>query len=437
MNQAAQELFGYQSEEVVGRELAELIMPPAYRVPHRKGLARFLKTGQQKVMGEKLRLPALTRSGESIFVELIVTALKGETVPKFIGFIRDITDHQKAETALRDSELRFRQLAESINEGFWLLSIDPLQVLYVNPVFERIWNMKEEELYVDPDLRMRPIHPEDRPRVMKAFEEWVTGVRGDFHLEYRIIDQDNRIYWIEDQGAYIYNNSKELYRVCGIVRDITEQKQVEVQLRASLADKEVLFKEVHHRVKNNLQIISSLLNLQASQLEDSDIRAALVQTRDRVRAMSLLHEMLYSTANPGSIDFANYLRRLCRQLYRSLQVDAEQISLDVKVLNKSLNLERAIPCGLIVTELVSNAMKYAFLNGRSGRITVELKEDLRNQLLLKVTDDGIGLPLDWEKRSASSLGLNLVRDLSKQLQGNLTIASPQGTEVAITFPTHE
>jgi two-component system, sensor histidine kinase PdtaS len=219
----------------------------------------------------------------------------------------------------------------------------------------------------------------------------------------------------------------------GIVVDITEQKRAAAVLRQALDEKEVLLKEVHHRVKNNLQIISSLLSLQADALNDPRDHALFKESEGRVRSMALIHERLYKSAALARVDFRDYVESLVTSLFFSYQRPHVTSSLDV--CDARLPLDTAIPCGLIINELVSNALKHAFPDGSRGTVTIRLYAEGEHMLHLEVRDDGVGLREDIDPDSTRTLGLNLVSILTKQLQGTLTIDRNRGTGFHIAFMT--
>ncbi len=206
--------------------------------------------------------------------------------------------------------------------------------------------------------------------------------------------------------------------------DITARKRIEEDLRESLEEKVALLKEVHHRVKNNLQIVASLLNLQANRVPDRKVVDVLIDTRNRVRSIGLLHEVLYRSGNLAQINFPAYVRELCSQLLRSFGQAAAGVRLEESVAPVDLPLEQAVPCGLIISELVSNALKHAFPDGRPGRVMVEFDQDEGQRLLLRVRDNGVGLPPDFDPADTSTLGLQLVANLAGQLGGEMTVKRP-------------
>lgn len=218
-----------------------------------------------------------------------------------------------------------------------------------------------------------------------------------------------------------------------IIRDITERKRAEEVMQSSLREKEVLLKEIHHRVKNNLQVTSSLLKLQSDCITDSQAREMFLDGHNRIRSMALVHEKLYQSSDLSRINFADYVKSLAALLFRSYAIDVSQISLQVEDNDIFLSVESAVPCGLIVNELLSNCLKHAFPGRRSGNIQVRIGREME-QLLLVIADDGVGLPDSVRLEGAETLGLQLVRTLAQQLDGAVQVKSNGGgTEFRIGF----
>ncbi|MFQ6039001.1 MAG: histidine kinase dimerization/phosphoacceptor domain -containing protein [Candidatus Aminicenantales bacterium] len=219
----------------------------------------------------------------------------------------------------------------------------------------------------------------------------------------------------------------------GIVEDITERKRAEEKLRASLKEKEVLLREIHHRVKNNLQIISSLLNLQSRYIRDPSALEMFKESRDRVRSMALVHEKLYSSEDMANVDFSEYIQSLARHLCMAYGMNANGITVDVEARDVCLDINTSIPCGLIINELISNALKHAFRGRKRGKIRILLRQEQPDRYRMVVSDDGVGLPKDLDVQRVKSLGLQLVCMLVEQLQGEMTIKSGKGTSFEIAF----
>src|SRR5690606_31285503 len=215
----------------------------------------------------------------------------------------------------------------------------------------------------------------------------------------------------------IYNEDGSVSEVSGMAHDITEKMIAEKELKNSLKEKEILLKEVHHRVKNNLQVISSILNLQSSYIHDEKILTILKESQNRIKSMAFIHESLYQTNDFSQINFSEYVVNLSKNLVHSYLVNNELIELRLDIIKVSLNLDLSILCGLIINELVSNALKYAFENQQEkGYILIKLKTD-ENYVYLTIADNGKGLPKNLDFRNTESLGLQLVTTLVEQING--------------------
>jgi two-component system, sensor histidine kinase PdtaS len=218
-----------------------------------------------------------------------------------------------------------------------------------------------------------------------------------------------------------------------ILRDVTQRKIADESIRASLREKEVLLKEIHHRVKNNLQVVSSLLGLQSRIIEDDTLRKMFQESQNRIHSMALIHESLYQSANLSEIDFPAYISQLADYLFRSYGVNSNRVQLAASIDELRLTIDTAVPCGLIINELVSNSLKYAFPGGRSGTIRIQMSEDEKHHIRLSVADDGVGFPDGIDQASTKSLGLRLVRTLADQLDATVEMSSSGGAQTILTF----
>jgi PAS domain S-box-containing protein len=219
-----------------------------------------------------------------------------------------------------------------------------------------------------------------------------------------------------------------------ILRDVSERVAAEEKIMNSLREKEVLLKEIHHRVKNNLQVVASLLGLQSRGAADEQMRRMLLESQNRVHTMALLHECLYQSQNLSRIDFPDYIRQLVSHLCHSYEIQTGNVRLETKLDQLYLDLDAAVACGLIINELVSNSLKYGFPDGREGVVRIELTADANRMARLIVADNGVGHPGDPDLANAKTLGLRLVRTLAEQLGGTIELRSSDGTEARLTFP---
>jgi len=243
-------------------------------------------------------------------------------------------------------------------------------------------------------------------------------------------DEEITLTTLANQAAIAIENAR-LYEAAQ--QEITERKRAEEQSKASLKEKEVLLKEIHHRVKNNLQVISSLLYLQSKSVVDERALEMFLDSRNRVRSMALVHERLYQSKDLARTDFAEYARNLASYIFQSYGANSNVIQLKINVDDVFLGVDTAIPCGLIINELVSNSLKYAFPAGRAGEIRIELWSDDDGQFTLMVSDNGVGLPKDLDFRATQSLGLQLVHTLVEQLEGTIELDRSGEMAFKITF----
>jgi PAS domain S-box-containing protein len=270
---------------------------------------------------------------------------------------------------------------------------------------------------------------------IKRYEEVMKGVPQ--HFETKLIDKFGGVVWREIFLNPILDESGRVVEVSGIGHDVTEKKFAEEKIKQSLQEKEVLLKEVHHRVKNNLQVISSILNLQSSYVKDEGTLNILKESQNRIKSMAFIHESLYQTKDFSSINFSEYVVNLSQNLIHSYSNFEHEIKLNLDIQNVFLNLDLAIPCGLIINEIVSNALKYAFVETKSGgEISIKMSLDEEN-LTLVIGDNGIGLPKEIDYRNTQSLGLQLVVTLTDQLNGTIELNTVKGTVYTIIFKQNQ
>ena len=337
-----------------------------------------------------------------------------------------------ADRCLRVSEERHRRLIDSSPDA--IIVVDPAgNITACNSRSVDILGFRCKEVFAGRSF-FDFVAPEDRERATNFVSSIFAGDSPGM-ADYRILQVDRGAIPVEINAAPVideHGNAREAFLD---IRDITGRKHVENQNRISLLQKEVLLKELHHRIKNNLSIIASLLNLQSRSVEDEEALKAFKESQTRIESMALIHQQLSRSNGLKDVDLHEYFTQLASLLFRAYGITAGNISLSLHLDHVSLGIDKAIPAGIIVNELVSNSLKHAFPAKRKGEVTVEIHATSDNTVNLIVCDNGVGLPEDWRLEESASFGLELVRMLTETLKGSLAIERENGTRIAIAFPT--
>ena len=428
-NSAFTDATGYALEEVLGKTPRILQGPRSDR-------AQLNKVRQALLHNQPIQIELVNyrKDGSEFWVDLNLVPILDDqgNLTHYVALQRDITDRKWSEKALIAIQERLKYLLSSSpsviytchpnrNRSCTFVSENIIQQLGYE-----VWQyLKESRFWLD------RIHPDDLVSVLdhvsRLFEiDQIT-------CEYRFLHQDGSYRWLRDGMKLLRDPQGQPVEIIGSVIDITDRKWAENQIHASLEEKEVLLKEIHHRVKNNLQVISSLLKLQAGYIKDDRILEVFKESQNRVRAMALIHEKLYQSDDLAKTDFAEYIRSLVTNLFRSYSISSRLIKFNVQVQDVRLSIDTAIPCGLIINELISNSLKYAFSRGQSGEISISLSSEAADYYTLTVQDNGSGFPTDLDFRNTKSLGLQLVCSLIKQLHGTIDLEHQHGAAFKMTF----
>jgi PAS domain S-box-containing protein len=353
-----------------------------------------------------------------------------------IGIIHDITDWKKADDALRESEGTFKALAENANDGILVAVTEEAHTYANRRVCEMLgYSVTELQKSSIKDL----VVPDEAATLIERFRKRLLGE--DIPQQYvtSLLHKDGKNVPVEISAAKTSWHGQPADLV--IIHDITERKRAEKTIRHALAEREVLLREIHHRVKNNLASIISLIGLQVASLSDPTTIFMLRDLETRIQSMALVHESLYLSEDLARINFGNYTEKLTRHLF-DIYVTGAKIRCRIEMGDVTMPIETAIPCGLVMTEIITNSLKYAFpktfsckeIRGKSCSITLTLRREDSNYLL-NIADNGIGIPERTDVTVTRTLGLYLIKLIVQhQLRGTLDISTDRGTSYTIRFP---
>ena len=416
--------LGYKRHDVIGRYFTDFIAPE-YIKSFEENFSKLHEDGE--ILGVNFEM--ILKNGNRINVTIDCKAgynQDGTFKQTHCVFI-DITEQRRAEEALKESEQYYKTIFENTGTATVIIEEDNT-ISLINTEFEKLYGYNKEDIegkmewhqfvvekyhpMMDEYHESRRKNPESVPR----------------NYEFDIIDSAGTLKNIFATIAIIPGTGKSLVSL----QDITDRNKTENQLKTSLKDKDMLLREIHHRVKNNLQIISSLLNLQSRYIKDVDALDVFAESQNRVRSMAIIHEKLYNSESMSEIDFGDYLSDLTESLFYNYHINPSRISLKKNMDEIFFDVDTAIPCGLIVNELITNCLKHAFPDDTKGEICIELfKTD--DKYVLNVKDNGVGFPEGIDFKKTKSLGLQLVNNLVSQVEGTIELDGSNGFSFNIIF----
>ena len=446
MNDACITMFGYTREELLKMKAWELAAPEQRLNLIERVKNRITQAGEYT---------GLRKDGKRFYAELQTKETQhGDKFIRVVA-IRDISDRKNYEIKLQQSKIDYEVLVKYSPDGIFIHDKKG-KIVFANPSSLQIGGMKSEKEVHDKSI-YDFIVPEYHKMVKQRGELLKLGKDVPFHkIELSKINNE-RIsveykpilikYKEEDAILVVFHDivvqeklakeqtrakvAEETNRL--LKKEIDQRKQFEEKVKRSLQEKEVLIKEVHHRVKNNLQVISSILNLQSTYVTDEKTLDILKESQNRIKSMSFIHESLYRNKDFSNINFKEYVRNLTSNLLVSYSGLSKKITLKQKVDDVFLNLDTAIPLGLIINELMSNALKYAYLKKEKGKLEINVEATEKNKLKMIVSDNGIGIPDKINFRKTESLGLQLVNILVEQLRGTIKLDNTNGAKFTIVF----
>lgn len=424
VNEAMARRFGKSRDQLIDTYTLDLV-PPDLATKRKKRYEEIVCSGQpvetlderDGLLLENREFPVFDEAGN---VSLIVV------------FSRDVTDQKKAEQEIARARDFHLSLFENAAPLIWRSGLDSKCNYFNQSWLKFTGRTLEQELG---DGWLEGVHPEDLDRCFEIYSG-AFNRREPFEMEYRLRHNDGSYRWIDDYGMPFDDLDGQFAGMIGHCFDIDKRKQAEEKIEASLAEKEVLLKEIHHRVKNNFQVIASMLMLQANAEKDSKARDALLVGNSRVMAMARVHEKLYGSADLANINAREYLESIVGSVMDGRGENHKNISCDFRIDDVVLSGDQAIPCGLLLNELITNALKHGFPDGRSGTIVVSLHRRDGDRLELAVSNDGESLPDDFDLQTITTLGVKLVSAFAMKLAGEVTVGNQEGTRFSVTFP-HE
>ncbi len=430
---SCERITGYNAEEFLANpDLLDQIIHPDHRddfVRHKKQVYQTGQTGE-------IEFPVIRSDGTKRWIGHVSQAVYDEN-GVFVGMRasdRDITDRKRAEEALRESEARLRLSAQSANLGLWDWDLETNRV-YFSPEWKSQIGYRDDEISNHFDEWQSRVHPGDLEPVLKKVHAFIENPQGTHEVEFRFRHKKGTYLWICALADVLRDADKKPVRMLGYHLDITPRKLAEEALKASLTEKEVMLKEIHHRVKNNLQLISSLLHIQSRQVKDPKALDAFRESMNRVKSMAVIHDKLYRSSSLAWIEFSEYVKGFVTGLVQETCY-RKMIHVRYDIEPVSFVIDTAVPCGLLVNELVSNSLKHAFPGDRTGEISISLHRE-GECLSLSVSDDGIGFPEHLDHTATDTMGLRLVSMLTEQLRGGLTLSRNGGTTFTVAFKDTE
>ena len=420
------DMLHYSREEFLGMKLWEVV-PFKDKVFNKVAFEEL----QDKGYIQYKDLPLKTKEGKPVAVEFVSNVYKANGNKVIQCNIRNITERKEMDRKLQEAVLFQQRLIDAL----------PVSVFYkdskgrslgCNSSFEKFFGNKKEGVT---DKSVYELSPKEFADLYHEKDRALLQNPGIQIYESTVKDRGGVVHNVIFHKATFSNMDGSVGGLIGAILDITDRKRAEVQLHASLREQDILLREIHHRVKNNMQVIIGLLDLQASSSGNPELMEMLNKGQSRIRSMALVHEKLYASKDFTRINLAGYLRTLSQDLFQSYKINPGKIDLIIQTDGVYVDINKAIPCGLVLNELISNVLKHAFPGDRQGELQIIIREEKNTEMEIVVRDNGMGLPDDVDIHQPRTMGLNLVNGLvKKQLKGQMEVRRDNGTEIRIKFP---
>lgn len=422
VNTAKSGMYGYKNDELLGKNWRMLFNDETIEEFENTALPALRLQGywQGETMGK--------RKDQTVFpIEMTVSHL---SEGGYVLIARDITDRKKTENELHETLTGLENAQQIARLANWEWNVITGEMKWSNEIYE-LFDLDPDMIPSNLESYIELVHPGDLDDIIEVIENMKAGKRYE-NIRHRVMLPGGITKYIHIRTRSFANKKGKTARVVGTAQDVTEQMTIEKNLRDILKEKEILLSEIHHRVKNNLAVISGLLELEAFQVEDELVQTVLTNSQARIKSMAIVHEKLYRSGNFDKISFDNYMRDVLDFIQSTYYNSHKSIEIEHDLQPVNLNVNQAIPCGLILNELVINAFEHAFENRDSGIIHINLSED-GQQIHLQVTDNGNGFPEHFDSTKSESLGFTLIQNLTQQLEGELELSSNKGTVIDLRF----
>jgi len=419
-----EEKFGYPKEEVMGKTPFELGLIPSREQKFIKERIRKITTGEADK--DQFNTIFVSKNKEQLDVRVHASALRDseDHLTSVVAFIENITSQRRREFLLNKTQ-------EMARVGGWEYDPDTENLFWTDEVYHIHGLSVGSD--IDLDRALTFYTPEGKAKIEEGLNKALSEKKS-YDLEVEIVTEKGKRKWVRAMGHPVIHN-EDINKITGTFQDITERKQREIEINENAREKEVLLAEIHHRVKNNLAIISGLLELKALNIDDEELTQILRQSQLRIQSMGMIHEALYEADDFSNLDFSDFVKNLISTIENVHKDLGKDIAIEVSCSDSlELNVNQAIPCGLIINELITNSFKHAFIETSGGKVEVNIIHDeAKDEVILQVIDNGGGLPEEFMDGQTNSLGATLIDQLTTQLDGDLKMQNDDGAFIELRF----
>lgn len=422
-NSGFEKITGYEEEEILGKNCRFL-----QNDDRRQDALKVIRSAIDQGKDCRVTIQNYTKSGKPFWNELNIAPIKNRNgqVTHFVGVQNDLTDILKIQEQLRESQQRWEQLVTQNPALILIFANDTLK--YINPAGAEFFGFENGKKLVGESIS-ELISTDNHEKIKTRVAAMIKGEQVPPTV-YKISADTGETRYLEVQSARIHYKGEDAIQTVGL--DVTKRVKYEQKLEQSLEEKRTLLQEIHHRVKNNLAVVSGLLELQSMEIEDNDLNKILMENRARIMSIAKVHEMLYQNEHLSRIEFDGYIRELTTAMMKTYKNRFVKVDFELDLQPVYLNIDQAVPCGLIINELLTNAIKHAFPDQDHGTIYMTLKEK-EGKIRFTISDNGIGLKNSFDIKDRKTLGTTIIRLLVNQLHADFSFETDSGTLFEVTF----